>query len=76
MVLLLAASANIGTEAAAQSRTNAQAGSRTGTDAQADIRFVNATEGLPLRKTEFIDSEVIGMLQNKEQVEVLSKSST
>ena len=66
MVLLLAASANIRTEAAAQSRPNAQA----------DIRFVNAIEGLPLRKTEFIDSEVIGTLKNKEQVEVLSKSST
>ncbi|MBO4706767.1 MAG: SH3 domain-containing protein [Spirochaetaceae bacterium] len=76
MVLLLAISANIGTKAAAQTSTNAQPSSRTGTDAQADIRFVNAIEGLPLRKTEFIDSEVIGILQNKEQVEVLSKSST
>ena len=64
MVLLLAISANIGTKAAAQSRTNAQA----------DIRFVNAIGGLPLRKTLFIDSEIVCMLKNKEQVEVLSKS--
>ena len=81
MVLLLAA---------AQSRTNAQTRSSTGTTAQsrtnaqtisssqpgADIRFVNAAEGLPLRKTEFVDSEVVGMLKNKEQVEVVSISSS
>ena len=68
MVLLMSSLTNVKIEAATQNI------SLKGTAAQTDIRFVNAVEGLPLRKTEFIDSEVIGILQNKEQVEVLSKS--
>ena len=68
MVLLMSSLTNVRIEAATQNI------SLKGTAAQTDIRFVNATGGLPLRKTLFIDSEIVCMLKNKEQVEVLSKS--